>query len=239
MLVFNIGFYDGQLINTEECYLSFIKYNKNHKFVINSPISCKNELESSNILKNVKKYYFNERKNISRYSNIIDGFLEVKKETKEPICILEPDIRFIKNIPNLEIKYPLFMKALNKELDYIVKKQIDIASLLKVKYNKDFNYFASGAIIPFNSNVIENIEKTYFKFKKIYSIYYKINKYISIEEIFMQHYLKNKTDNFYIRNFDQNIKSETFMIHYEDYKEINEINEEKEKNEEKEFVNFK
>ena len=220
MLVFSTGFYNGQLKNTEECYLSFIKYNKNHKFVINSPLSCKNELELSNILKNVKKYYFKERKNISRYSNVIDGFLKVKEETNADICILEPDIRFIKNIPDIKIKESLFMKCNNKELDDIVRTQIHAAKLLKIEYSKDFNYFASGAIIPFNSNIIENIQKTYYKYKKIYSIYYKINKYISIEEIFIQYYLKNKTDNFYIRNFNQDLKDETFMIHFEDYQNI-------------------
>jgi hypothetical protein len=227
MLIFNMGYYTGQLKNVEECYLTFIKFsNSDHKFVISSPDNCKNELESSKILKDVPKHYFKEDTSVkSRYYNVILGFLLIKNIYKSDICILEPDIRFIKPIKLSNISHPLFMKSYG-EIDEVKNTQISLAKILKLEYSKEFDYIGSGAIIPYSVNIIEELNDFILnkKVKKLLSTFYKINHFFSIEEVFFHKYSDIIKDNMYIRNIDQKIDSNTFMIHYENYFEnCNEI----------------
>jgi len=163
-----------------------------------------------------KKIFFSPRSSRNkktRYSNVIDGYLAFKKESKNTVILLEPDIIFIK--PKKKIKIDeiynktLFYKVENSEDDIVLEYQKIIGRVTNTPHK--YNYYASGAVISHNSTIFEEVSEYIDKHYK----YYKINDLISLEEV----YLSNKEfkPNDYIINYGETIKDKTFMIHCEDY----------------------
>lgn len=196
-----------------ECFRTYQENKKYYKFNHNFVLMYPERIQPLDI--DCIKIPFKERLNKTRYSNIIDGILEYKKHFKNTIILLEQDVRFLPTYIT-QIKNTLSFYKSSNIPDYILDTQISLSKKLNIDYK--YTWYSAGAIIPYESNVIEKLNEEILKNEKIVLLYNKIDKYISFEEIFLNKILKDtfKIDNKYIINYNESPFKETFMIHKEE-----------------------